>query len=70
MLYKIMFKRILSAEEIAQRNKPFECGVDVLKAFLLSVNELADYPIDVVDLGNGGAEIHIGNSVYAIERNF
>lgn len=63
-----MYKRILSAEEIAQRNKPFECGADVLKSILLSFKELSDYEIDVVDLGNGGVEISIGDSIYSIEK--
>ena len=61
---------VLSAEEIAEKNKPFECGVDVLKALLQSMTELANYEIDVIDLGNGGAEIVIGDSTYAVERNF
>ncbi|MBQ9228290.1 MAG: hypothetical protein IJ168_05595 [Eubacterium sp.] len=65
-----MVRRILSAEEIAERNQPFECGADVLKAFLKSVHELEDYDIDVVELGDGGVEVFIGNSTYAIERTF
>ena len=63
-----MYKRVLSAEEVANGNQPFECGVDVLKAILQAIKELENYEIDVVDLGNGGVEITIGDSIYTIEE--
>ena len=65
-----MYKRIVSAEEIEERNKPFECGADVLKSILQSFKELSDYEIDVIEMYNGGVEITIGDSIYSIERNF
>lgn len=63
-----MFKMVKSSEKIEEFD--FQIGADMLLTILKSIRELEGYSIDVIELDNGGVEVHIGTSVYCIERNF